>query len=1259
MAHEHDQEPTTWAQQQTLGDEFATNRQMGMAMPSYDKGGADPLITVPPVADPNQAQMFGDAPVVEGEVVSVSPPVEATALAVDTPAAKRERIVRQYIESARKSTVYPVPDDKPFYHGTQAEAFDAFESGSSLTQDPAQAAGFAGTGSYFSSGMSQGGAPRVVESRVNLPQGAVFVPASARFGRAVGQAEEAGDVELLQNLRQEYHREAAAEAQRIGHQAYYSDLYEDPQTDLVVLSPESIRIYRQDATRQMREPDLATPVRFADIAERGIVAAPEPAPVMGEWVNRPTKYGDFFARKMADGGEQTVSLNPFGDWVVSTTIPAAEGSMALPETVHQKVGDRAAAFALVDAPPEVLVAEDSPPAQQESVPSSAILDQPTEIPAGPAMRPVAATGAGKEPRETWDDAVEDCMPLDHAVLCRMNPDALQTDAVSFQYKQGADEAGVLGTLASARTWDPDLGGVVHVWQQSDGQMFVTDGHQRLEFAKRAKAEGQDVYLLAKIWREVDSPDMSREEQKREMRLRSAKKNIAEGSGTAVDAARVLREEPSLLDTISRDNALARDGLGLSRLSDSAFQEAASAVNSGRIDARVAAMVSGNARSEELQRGLLGALIAGHQKGDGLTLGQGAEIIYAYKEAAGESPGDSKLQASFLDDVVQESAWEERDALKRGLVRSFQRDQALFGSVVRGEGRLESVGNELDDAANRTELDQAQQHIAYFNTLAHAEGPLATYLTQKAKGLKTSRDQTGQPLSKLIGPAVLTASKELRPYLKDYDKGGSGRLSAELGLDAAAPHAEPDPHPDPAPVPAVPWAPDHPSVPTRVEPDGPDDPEWAIPASTPEPEPELVPVGEKSTELAEAERYRAVAEQAERDGDWAAASKYAGIASSWYRNAHMTKESAEWEARSSLVMSRGHADQAAKRGDLEDAARRYAEAAQTYEHVGDRDTADLMRRKEADVEELERNAKHHLGVETLSPKQARSYRAAWKKAERGIAKLPEDQRSGVTPVLALTMTKQLDAAGLPYPDRKIQMGVEWAANKVGRMAATKAQERAEKEAEEPEAQGVAKHPAPKDSPPSPAAEGPKPKPQRTRKPKPETQDAVVQDTDGFITSGALSPGDVVDAEGERGKEKGADWGDFITSSSDPSPDAGDGALVTVEPEDTAKAEATAEEMAAFITSGALEPGDLLEAAPAAKKRSLKKATPTPTAPAKAKSQVSFLPSDIAARERGLRKSTGPKLVKPKPTVPGSPAKPKARKSARPGGMNPPRLPGRRR
>ena len=158
-------------------------------------------------------------------------------------------------------------------------------------------------------------------------------------------------------------------------------------------------------------------------------------------------------------------------------------------------------------------------------------------------------------------------------------------------------------------------------------MFIVDGHQRLDLAKRMQAGGQEnVYLLAKVWREDDGFTQ------KDMRLRAAKKNIAEGSGTAVDAARVLKDDPRLLDAVSRDNRKAEDARGMAKLADEAFQIAATAVNAGKLDAYSAAIVGesstvGRLRDPKAQNGAILALIAGTARENGkLTQVQAQELL---------------------------------------------------------------------------------------------------------------------------------------------------------------------------------------------------------------------------------------------------------------------------------------------------------------------------------------------------------------------------------------------------------------------------------------------------------------------------------------------------------------------------------------------------------------------------------------------------------------------------------------------------------
>ncbi|HXJ76037.1 MAG TPA: zeta toxin family protein, partial [Candidatus Dormibacteraeota bacterium] len=115
-----------------------------------------------------------------------------------------------------------------------------------------------------------------------------------------------------------------------------------------------------------------------------------------------------------------------------------------------------------------------------------------------------------------------------------DPLALGVDATRFQFKSGGDEYGVTGALRGVQKWDPAKAQAIMVWEQNDGKLFVADGHQRAGLAKRLTAEGkaQGIELPGILYREVDG--ISAED----MRALAAVTNIANGSGSAFDGAKV-------------------------------------------------------------------------------------------------------------------------------------------------------------------------------------------------------------------------------------------------------------------------------------------------------------------------------------------------------------------------------------------------------------------------------------------------------------------------------------------------------------------------------------------------------------------------------------------------------------------------------------------------------------------------------------------------------------------------------------------------
>ena len=440
-----------------------------------------------------------------------------------------------------------------------------------------------------------------------------------------------------------------------------------------------------------------------------------------------------------------------------------------------------------------------PPTERREVESNQPPPEPEAQPEKPAAEPQPEPARTVKPppetdREPDEAAYQrarmdrDCpLPDGDACIAIVKPDTLRTDAKLFQYKAGTDDQGVSVKLADVKTWDPDLAGVAYVWERADGERFIVDGHQRLALAQRLRSEGQDPGLLVKIWREADGYTP------RTMRLSAAKKNIAEGSGTAVDAARVLREEPGLFDTLSQKNAIVRDAQGLAQLDQDVFSETVEYVNAGHLPENVASLIAGVGVDPALQRGTLREFVREQRRGH-ITRTAGENLLYAIRRNRLDEV-EAKAQGTltgFDVGAVRESAWRERAALQQGLVNAFRNDRRLFGEVVRGDSRLESVGNVLAEESNESELTAARANIEIFDRLANKRGPLADYLDAEAVRIKKRMDETGASRQGAAAATTRDASRYLRPFLKTYIQDGGAALAGNLAAK------EPEPAPAPPP-----------------------------------------------------------------------------------------------------------------------------------------------------------------------------------------------------------------------------------------------------------------------------------------------------------------------------------------------------------------------------------------------------------------------------------------------------------------------------
>ena len=416
---------------------------------------------------------------------------------------------------------------------------------------------------------------------------------------------------------------------------------------------------------------------------------------------------------------------------------------------------------------------DTPTPEVFPMPPGDVIDQDAAMVTG-----ARAAGPQAEPFTVKTERLDQsgaCMPdpTSTAVVCWLTPDELSIDPETFQYKAVQNpETGETGVLSDVRRWDQDLAGIMYVYEYEEGGKVVADGHQRIGLAKRLQAAGQSPVLLAKVWREADGVTPG------DMRLIAAKKNIAENSGTAVDAARVLREAPHLADSLSKKGTVSRDGQRLAVMDAEAFEYAVEIANNAEDPARAEAnlgLIVQHTENPALQKAM--ALTYGREAGrEAVTQAEANELYYAVKEASRQKT-EHELQAGLFGDEIQASAWKERAALTSAMNSILERDKSLFQSVVSGDDRLVEAGNDLDEWVNENELEQAQSGLSTLKIRLHS-GPLATYLTGAAEGVQDDVAQ-GKSRKAAARRAAETEIEHLRPYLVDFFTGGEERLREDM------------------------------------------------------------------------------------------------------------------------------------------------------------------------------------------------------------------------------------------------------------------------------------------------------------------------------------------------------------------------------------------------------------------------------------------------------------------------------------------------
>ena len=301
---------------------------------------------------------------------------------------------------------------------------------------------------------------------------------------------------------------------------------------------------------------------------------------------------------------------------------------------------------------------------------------------------------------------------------------VDVDADLMQFKSGADSQGVTERLRGVKRWEVERAGVSMIYQFEDGRQIIADGHQRLALARRLAAEGQDIEMPAIVMREADGVTPQ------EARARAAFKNIAEGTGSSQDAAKVLRDLGATADDLNLPprSALVRDAEGLMRLDDETFGMVVNDVISEQFGAIIGRLVD-----DPRLHPAIAKLLAKVRPANAIE----AESIVRQAQAAGVT---RETQTSlFGDKEVAESLFLERARVLDRSLKMIRRNVDTFRTLSERATDIEGEGNVLNAAANADRLDVENALRTFITAQAHRKGTIGDALTKAAREAK----DTGQ------------------------------------------------------------------------------------------------------------------------------------------------------------------------------------------------------------------------------------------------------------------------------------------------------------------------------------------------------------------------------------------------------------------------------------------------------------------------------------------------------------------------------------
>jgi len=279
---------------------------------------------------------------------------------------------------------------------------------------------------------------------------------------------------------------------------------------------------------------------------------------------------------------------------------------------------------------------------------------------------------------------------------RVPVESIQVDPEAYQFRTEVNEQGVDSRLEGIEKWDDLRAGNLILHERTDGSVYAADGHHRINLARQLQQPDVNAIVL----READGVTVE------DARRAAAEANIAAGSATAMDAAKVFRNSEGDIDTVIRESnlprtQLVRDGADIAKLDTEPF----GAVLNKVITEKDGAVIGRSFADPDQQLAAVGVFQRVKPTNDNQR-----ELLANEVRQAGFAESQGEQGGLFGDDPA-ESLIGERVKVMDNLRQTLVRDKRLFATLNDNAQTAEQAGNRIAKDRNNALQETSADAIA--------------------------------------------------------------------------------------------------------------------------------------------------------------------------------------------------------------------------------------------------------------------------------------------------------------------------------------------------------------------------------------------------------------------------------------------------------------------------------------------------------------------------------------------------------------------